>query len=189
MGLTLYSQLNIRTTKAEIEDIDHYRELQSTIAPRIIDHLKWAEELAVGTILLGKEFTGQLDHTKCKFGEWYYSYTPPKEVEATFRRLEEPHSETSRDSPKILAALKAGDHELAKRIYQEETQQYLTATQEGLITLRNQFKDLVGGKTANLTVAPKPDGRCVALRVPGHPERAYRRVHPVPGQADQTGLQ
>jgi methyl-accepting chemotaxis protein len=152
LGLTVYSQLNIRNTKTEIEDIDHYRELQSTIAPRIIDHLKWAEGLAVGTLLLGKEFTGQLDHTKCKFGEWYYSYTPPKEVETTFRGLEEPHARLHATAPKILAALKAGDNDLAKRIYQEETQPYLTATQEGLITLRNQFKDLVGGKTANLKV-------------------------------------
>src|SRR5574341_163690 len=150
VGLTVYSQMNIRNTKAGIEDIDHYRELQSTIAPRIIDHLKWAEGLAVGTILLGKEFTGQLDHTKCKFGEWYYSYKPPKELEETYRKLEEPHRHLHATAPKILAALKAGNHELAKKIYQEETVQYLTATQEGLITLRNEFKDLVGGKTAKL---------------------------------------
>src|SRR5574341_923592 len=150
VGLTAYSQMNIRNTKAGIEDIDHYRELQSTIAPRIIDHLKWAEGLAVGTILLGKEFTGQLDHTKCKFGEWYYSYKPPKELEETYRKLEEPHRHLHATAPKILAALKAGNHELAKKIYQEETVQYLTATQEGLITLRNEFKDLVGGKTAKL---------------------------------------
>jgi methyl-accepting chemotaxis protein len=150
IALTLYSQLNIRTTRTEIEDIDHYRELQSTIAPRIIDHLKWAEGLAVGSILLGKEFNGQLDHTKCKFGEWYYSYTPPKEVEATFRKLEEPHKNLHATAARVLAALKAGNHELAKKIYQEETVPYLTATQEGLITLRNEFKDLVGGKTAKL---------------------------------------
>src|SRR5574341_1055526 len=150
VGLTAYSQMNIRNTKAGIEDIDHYRELQSTIAPRIIDHLKWAEGLAVGTILLGKEFTGQLDHTKCKFGEWYYSYKPPKELEETYRKLEEPHRHLHATAPKILAALKAGNHELATKIYQEETVQYLTATQAGLITLRNEFKDLVGGKTAKV---------------------------------------
>ncbi|MEK6742785.1 MAG: methyl-accepting chemotaxis protein [Nitrospirota bacterium] len=149
-ALTVYSQVNIRNTKSEIEDIDHYRELQSTIAPRIIDHMKWAEALAVGTMLLGKEFTGQIDHTKCKFGEWYYSYKPPKALEATFARLEEPHKRLHATAPKILAALKAGDHDLAKKIYQEETTANLTTTQEGLILLRNEFKDLVGGKTAAL---------------------------------------
>jgi len=149
-GLSVYSQMNIRNTKAEIEDIDHYRELQSTIAPRIIDHMRWAEGLAVGTMLLGHEFTGQIDHTKCKFGQWYYSYTPPKGLESTFTKIEEPHKRLHATAPKILAALKAGDHELAKKIYQEETAAHLTATQEGLISLRNEFKDLVGGKTANL---------------------------------------
>jgi methyl-accepting chemotaxis protein len=148
--LTIYAQQNIRTTRAEVENIDHYRELQSTIAPRIIDHLKWAEQLAVGSILLGKEFGGQLDHTKCKFGEWYYSYTPPKEVEATFRTLEQPHRDLHATAARVLAALKAGDHGLATRVYQEETVPKLNATQEGLITLRNEFKDLVGRKTAKL---------------------------------------
>src|SRR5574341_2688024 len=150
VGLTAYSQMNIRNTKAGIEDIDHYRELQSTIAPRIIDHMKWAEGLAVGTILLGKEFTGQLDHTKCKFGEWYYTYTPPKELEAVFRKIEEPHKHLHATAPKILAALKANNHELAKKIYQEETVPHLNATQDALITLRNEFKELVGAKTAKL---------------------------------------
>jgi methyl-accepting chemotaxis protein len=112
--------------------------------------LRWAEGLAVGTLLFGKEFTGQLDHTKCKFGEGYYSYTPPKEVQATFQKIEEPHARLHATAQKILTALKTGDHDLAKRIYQEETQQHLTATQEGLIKLRNELKDLVGGKTANL---------------------------------------
>jgi len=149
-GLAIYSQMNIRNTRAEIEEIDRYRELQSTIAPRIIDHMKWAEGLAVGTMLLGREFTGQLDHTKCKFGEWYYAYTPPQGLVATFKKLEEPHKRLHASAPKILAALTAGDHDLAKKIYQEETAAHLTATQEGLIALRNEFKDLVGGKTADL---------------------------------------
>jgi methyl-accepting chemotaxis protein len=51
---------------------------------------------------------------------------------------------------KILSALKTGQHELAKKIYQEETVPHLNATQEALITLRNEFKDLVGAKTARL---------------------------------------
>lgn len=90
-ALTVYSQVNIGNTTAEIEDIDRYRELQSTIAPRIIDHLKWAEALAVGTMLFGEPFTGQLDHRKCTFGLWYYAHKPPKETEETFAKLEQPH--------------------------------------------------------------------------------------------------
>jgi methyl-accepting chemotaxis protein len=150
IGLTIVAQLDLRTTAAQINDIDHYRELQSTIAPRIIDHMKWAEALAVGSILFDKEFTGQLDHTKCKFGEWYYSYKPPTELQATFNKLEEPHKRLHATAARVMAALKAGNKDLAKKIYHEETSVYLTETQEGLVKLRDEFKELVGSKTAGL---------------------------------------
>jgi methyl-accepting chemotaxis protein len=148
--LTVYAQINLWITRAHINDIDHYRELQSTIAPRIIDHMKWAEALSVGSILFDKEFAGQLDHTRCKFGEWYYAYKPPAELLATFGKLEEPHQRLHATAARIMAALKAGNRELAKKIYREETSIYLTSTQEGLVQLRNEFKELVGAKTAAL---------------------------------------
>lgn len=152
VGLTVYSQANIRESIAELKDIDHYRELQSTIAPRIVDHMKWADALAVGAILLHKDFTGQLDHTKCKFGEWYYSFTPPKELAETFKKLEEPHKRLHASAPKVLAALKEGNQELAKKLYQTETMPALTETQEDLVALRNEFKDFVGEKTDRMRI-------------------------------------
>ncbi len=150
ISLTIHSQLTIRNTRQEIERIDHYRELQSSIAPRIIDHLKWAEELAVGTMLLGREFTGQLDHTKCAFGQWYYSYTPPGEIQRTFASIEEPHKRLHATAARLLDGLRQGDREQALRIYQEETVPALTATQQGLIDLRNEFKTFVGSRTRAL---------------------------------------
>ena len=163
IGLTIYAQLNIANTREEIDDIDHYRELQSTIAPRIIDHMKWADGLAVGTLLLGKDFTGQPDPTKCKLGEWYYSYRPPQELEKTYKAIEEPHQRMHATAAKILAAMKSGDHELAKRIYQEETMQHLAATQEALLTLRNEFKTLVGRKTDKLASDQRAMGKTSLL--------------------------
>jgi len=158
IGLTIFAQLNLQTTVEQISDIDHYRELQSTIAPRIIDHMKWGESLAVGSILFDKEFTGQLDHTKCKFGEWYYSYKPPTELLATFNKLEEPHKRLHATAAQVMAALKAGDKDLAKKIYREETSAYLTDTQEGLVKLRDEFKALVGAKTAGLQKSQSRSG-------------------------------
>jgi methyl-accepting chemotaxis protein len=146
-GLAAYAQLELRASAAQYAEIERYRELQATVAPRIIDHLKWAEGLAVGTLLLGKKFTGQLDHTKCKFGQWYYAYAPPNEVEATYRGLAEPHQRLHATAPRILGALEAGDRELAKRIYQEETATHLAATQQGLFALRDQFGELVNART------------------------------------------
>jgi methyl-accepting chemotaxis protein len=150
LGLTVFSQMSLKATVEHINEINQYRELQATIAPRIIDHLKWAEALSVGSILFGHPFSGQLDHTKCKFGEWYYSYSPPQELQQTFKKLEEPHKQLHATAVKIMSALKAGNKELAKRVYQGETSVHLTDTQEGLIKLRNEFKDLVGSKAAAL---------------------------------------
>ena len=124
--LGTYSQMNIREGEADIKRIDEYRELQSTIAPRIIDHMKWVEALAVGTMLFNKEFTGQLDHTKCKFGEWYYAYHPPKELESIFLKIEDPHRRLHATASKILAAQKEKRPDLAKKIYLEETVPALT---------------------------------------------------------------
>ncbi|TAN42524.1 MAG: HAMP domain-containing protein [Nitrospirae bacterium] len=144
--LAVYFQISVRQTKADLEAIDKYREVQAGIAPMIVAHMKWAEGLAVGTILFGKEFAGQTDHTKCKFGEWYYSFTPPKEVEKTFREIEGPHKNLHATALKITAAMHAGKQDVAKKIYQEETVPALTEVQNKLNALRNEFKDTIVGR-------------------------------------------
>lgn len=150
IGLALFAHYNIKKTKAELETVDKLREMQAFIAPRMIDHFKWAEGLAVGTILFGKEFTGQIDHTQCKLGKWYYEFKPPHEVEAAFRKIEEPHRKVHASAPKILAALKEGKTAEAKKIYQEETVPALLATQDALSDTRSEFKKLVDGKTSEV---------------------------------------
>ncbi|MBI5632653.1 MAG: CZB domain-containing protein [Nitrospirae bacterium] len=151
VGLAVFFEVTIKHVKTDLDEVDKYRALQAQIAPRIIDHLKWAEALAVGSILFGKEFSGQTDHTKCKFGEWYYAFTPPAEVADTFKKIEEPHRKLHATAPKIVAALKEGKQDLAKRIYQEETTLALGETQKLLTEFRDEFKDkIVGGLTADL---------------------------------------
>jgi methyl-accepting chemotaxis protein len=157
-GLAGYSQLSLRASSAEIAEIDRYRELQSTVAPRIVDHLKWAEALAVGTLLLGREFTGQVDPHQCAFGRWYDAFTPPPEVEPVFRTLREPHARLHATAPRILAAVRDGDRERAKQIYVDETAPQLAATQQGLFALRDAFKQLVGAKTAALRAHQEQTG-------------------------------
>jgi len=150
-GLAVFAELNIKQVKSELNEVDKSRALQAQIAPRIIDHLKWAEALAVGSILLGKEFTGQTDHTKCKFGEWYYSFTPPAQVAEAFKKIEEPHRKLHATAPKIVAALREGKQDVAKKIYQEETTPALADTQKLLSDFRDDFKDkIVGAMTEDL---------------------------------------
>ena len=147
VGLTIFSALNSMAVKNNLSEADKLRETQAQIAPRIVDHLKWAEGLAVGTMLFGREFKGQTDPAKCKFGEWYYAFKPPQEVEEKFKKIDEPHKRLHATAPKILAALKEGKPDLAKKIYQEETTPALAETQEYLLNLRSGFKEIVDGKT------------------------------------------
>ncbi|WP_333656596.1 CZB domain-containing protein, partial [Dissulfurispira sp.] len=148
IGLAAFSQMGIKKTKSDLTLVQEYPELQALLGSRTIDHYKWAEGLGVGTLLLGKEFTGQIDHTKCELGKWYYSYKPPKELEDEFKKIEEPHKRFHATAPKILTALKEGKRDQAMKIYQEETMPALTATQEALTEMRVGVKKLIDREIA-----------------------------------------
>jgi methyl-accepting chemotaxis protein len=143
IGLALFLQLNIEKTETQIMDIHGYIELQESLSARIVDHYKWADGLAM-TMLLGKEFKGQIDHTKCALGKWYYATTPPKEIEEAFKKMEEPHRLFHATAPRIIDAVNKGNIDLAKKIYYEETKPLLKQTQETL----DEMKIGVGKLTA-----------------------------------------
>lgn len=143
IGLAMFFQLNIKATKGHLNDISGYPEIQAVLGSRTIDHYKWVEELTVNTMLLGKDFQGQLDWTKCKLGEWYYSFKPPKELEEEFKRIEEPHKRLHQSGSKIVAALKEGKRDVARKVYEEETRPALNDVQQALTDMRIGVKKLI----------------------------------------------
>jgi methyl-accepting chemotaxis protein len=143
IGLALFSQFSIRNTKATLMENQQYPELQAILADRTLDHYKWVEGLAVGTMLFGNEFKGQVDHTQCSLGKWYYGHTPHKELEAAFKAIEEPHRRLHATAPHVINAVKGGEMEMAKKIYQEETMPALQATQGALAEMRAGAKELM----------------------------------------------
>lgn len=149
IGLALFFQLNIRKTKKGLDEVDEYLKIRAILAERMIDHFKWAEALSTGTILFGREFSGQLDHTKCKFGEWYYSFKSPAGLENTFNKAEEPHMRLHASAAKILEAVKSGKSDLARKIYQEETMPALGSTQEAITGMRSAVKEVVDRNMAH----------------------------------------
>jgi methyl-accepting chemotaxis protein len=159
IGLLVYTKVHDIESSKLLEEADALRKIQGEIAPRIVDHLRWAESLAVGTIMFGKEFTGQLDHTQCNFGKWYYSYTPTKEAEDAFKKIEDPHRRVHASAVKVLAALKEGKTDEAKRLYRMETTPALNETQEGLMGLRDQFKSIVDKKIDGIHKSDATTGR------------------------------
>ncbi len=143
IGLAVFFQLSIHKTKAALRENQQYPELQTILADRTLDHYKWVEGLAVGSVLFGREFKGQIDHTQCNLGKWYYAHTPHKELEAAFKKIEEPHRRLHATAPPIIAAVKDGKIDVAKKIYQEETVLALDATQGALAAMRAGAKELM----------------------------------------------
>ncbi len=150
VGLGVFSQMTISKTKAALVEGQQYPELEALLGSRTIDHYKWAEALGVGTLLLGKEFTGQLDPTQCAFGKWYYGMKPPHELEEAFRKIEEPHKRLHATGAKILAAVKEGRMDAAKAIYQEETAPALADTQAAIAEMRVGVKSLTDKNAATI---------------------------------------
>ncbi len=149
IGLALFSTITIRETEKSIVDIEKYPEIQALIGSRTIDHFKWVDALQE-TIFLGKEFTGQIDPTKCALGQWYYNFTPPKELEDTYKKIEEPHRRFHATAPKIIEAVKKGNRALALKIYQEETLPLLEQAQRSLTELNLSMSQIITGKLKDI---------------------------------------
>jgi methyl-accepting chemotaxis protein len=160
IGLAVFASSTIGRTQAAVAEARRYPELQTLLTERTVDHYRWASALGVGTLLLGKDFTGQLDHTQCNLGKWYYAATPPKELEATFKKLEEPHRRLHETAARILASVRAGRRESASTVYQNETLPLLDQTQAVLAALR---QDATGATETRMTAIQSMQQRMRAV--------------------------
>ena len=105
-----------------------------------IAHLDWALELA-NSLNLEQSFTGQLDHTRCALGSWYYAFIESAEfaslspeLQAAYAALVEPHEALHRSAGEISGLLAAGGSawEEARRSYAETTLVHLQAVRSAL---------------------------------------------------------
>lgn len=71
--------------------IDDAMDLKWNIKARLAEHLDWVKQLSEA-VARKSEFKGQIDHTQCNFGKWYYSYKSnnPK-LQESLKAIEEPH--------------------------------------------------------------------------------------------------
>jgi methyl-accepting chemotaxis protein len=156
VGMAVFIEVNIGATGEGLAHVSKQTEFQAMINKRVLDHFKWADALAVDTILFGKEFTGQLDPAKCDLGKWYYSYSPSKELEEIYKSLEKPHSELHQTASKIINALKEGRADVAMDGYERETIPALKETHEILFKLSEEAKNVsdsaLGGMKTKLHV-------------------------------------
>ena len=85
-------------------------EFSAFMAEREVEHLAWDVDLLTA-LLLGEQFRGALDPTRCNLGEWYYSFTSsadfqslPKELQDKVTSLETPHRQLHEGARKLLAS-------------------------------------------------------------------------------------
>lgn len=52
VGLAVFFVLSFKTGHDKLEAVKEYPEIQAILGSRTIDHYKWADALAVGTIML-----------------------------------------------------------------------------------------------------------------------------------------
>jgi methyl-accepting chemotaxis protein len=114
------------------EEMDQVDGLLSEMKQREIDHLTWvntvATALANGS---AAELSVQLDHHKCRLGEWYYG-EGRKEAErllpglaGPLREIEEPHARLHRSAARIkelYGGRTAGLREQAQQVFTSETE-------------------------------------------------------------------
>ena len=89
--------------------IDMPMELKWNIKSRMVEHLKWVEQLN-DAVREGRPFQGQLDPTQCNFGKWYYSYkTESPALQAALKEIEAPHRHLHELGGEIVKLSAAGN--------------------------------------------------------------------------------
>jgi len=77
--------------KYDVEVNGRFLDISTWILQKELDHLKWVDSLSLA-IQENRQFTAELDPTKCSFGKWYYSYhVDDPELMALLKVVEEPH--------------------------------------------------------------------------------------------------
>jgi methyl-accepting chemotaxis protein len=137
------AQITMHESEHALEEVSRLPELQALLAERTVDHYRWAQGLAVGSLLLGREFTGKLDPTQCALGEWYRDFTPPPELAETFKAIGAPHARMHATAARVLEPFRAGDVAAAKAVFESETMPALADTQSAIAGMATAVRRMI----------------------------------------------
>lgn len=130
------------------------REEMYFLKEKEVQHLDWLTNLS-RVFLFGENFTGQLDHSKCDFGNWYYNYlesdafkAKPEAYRQTVLAMEEPHRLLHGSAERINNYFNQGDLERAEQVFATETNQHLSAMRRLIIDAESQLLEIVSREEA-----------------------------------------
>lgn len=129
--------------QANTEAIEQMEEIIFSVEKEV-DHLDYLNLLA-NSFIVQQEFTGELDYTRCDFGQWYYGIFESGELAQTtpefqdaFRALEEPHIRVHETAAEIVSLIEQrgirSDEAWAQAeaVYMDETQPAIDEFRSGL---------------------------------------------------------
>ncbi len=123
------------------EVIKSTNERNTFIVEKEVDHLAWVQGLDL-YLISHKEFTGQLDYTKCSFGLWLYSNESQQEKDPELmnliKQIEDPHERLHASAKQIMAAQPTE----AVDIYNKDTLPALTLTRQLFEKVRTRYNNL-----------------------------------------------
>ncbi len=144
MAVISWSMLN-QVTSASDEAAEAMQQSQ-LLAELEVAHLDWALGLSQA-MNTQEQFTGQLDHTRCALGQWYFEFIESDQfrgmstqLTTAYRQLEEPHRNLHDSAGRIVDRLEAGNYSAVAwaqvgTIYENEVLHYLGETRDVLHTL------------------------------------------------------
>ncbi|MEW6229062.1 MAG: methyl-accepting chemotaxis protein, partial [Bacillota bacterium] len=135
VGMAAYTYFKTRGMGASSESALQELLFSDMLSQREIDHLAWSKSLCEA-ILTDEKFEGELDHTRCGLGKWYYAYVDspefkrqPSDIQKLLLKLEEPHRLLHQSAGRIMQLLNETQSESSRpevaRIYTTETQAHL----------------------------------------------------------------
>lgn len=143
IGLGVFSWLNLHTVVEQREMAEERLMMNHTLQQLEIAHLDWALGLSQ-SLNSEQPFTGQLDHTKCGLGQWYFPFLASAEflrlapeIQRAFQGIESPHQDLHESAKKISERLVQGNYSAqawteANSIYNLESLAYLNQVRSNL---------------------------------------------------------
>lgn len=92
---------------------------------RLEDHRNWVKELETAVKNKNPDIKLQLSPRCCKFGKWYYNYSPDFVESSIFKALDQPHCQIHGTGEKIINLMKQNEYFQAESVFNNETKPLL----------------------------------------------------------------
>lgn len=142
--LELRNVLGMQSFQEETKDFEEMLEQRKQ------DHMKWVQEFEK-SVKEGTKFTQTMDPHECKFGKWFYSYTPISQTVAFhLNKIEEPHRLLHETGEEILKCKHQKDesekekclNELLRKEVDEYMPTVLQLLEEAKAIFQNSFREM-----------------------------------------------